>query len=48
MHHDLVKFGERIRTEIDPLGDECEKSPPQLVQFDPWGNRIDDIGTLIY
>ncbi|CAL8080112.1 unnamed protein product [Orchesella dallaii] len=45
MHHDLAKFGERILTEIDSLGEECEKSPPQLIQYDPWGNRIDDIVT---
>lgn len=47
MHKDLSQFGERVRTEIDLLGDECEKYPPQLVQYDPWGNRIDDIGTVL-
>ncbi len=45
MNVDLSRFGDRIVSEIDALGDECENNPPTLTQYDAWGNRIDRINT---
>uniref|UniRef100_A0A3Q3QQH4 Acyl-CoA dehydrogenase family, member 11 n=1 Tax=Monopterus albus TaxID=43700 RepID=A0A3Q3QQH4_MONAL len=42
---DLCAFGERVVKEVDRWGRECEVTPPQLVQFDPWGHRVDHIVT---
>uniref|UniRef100_A0A665X9H6 Acyl-CoA dehydrogenase family, member 11 n=1 Tax=Echeneis naucrates TaxID=173247 RepID=A0A665X9H6_ECHNA len=42
---DLCAFGERVANEVDMWGRECEVTPPQLVQFDPWGRRVDHIVT---
>ncbi|KAJ6648516.1 Acyl-CoA dehydrogenase family member 11 [Pseudolycoriella hygida] len=42
---DLTRFGDRIVSEIDALGNECENYPPTLTHFDAWGNRIDEINT---
>nr|XP_043881155.1 acyl-CoA dehydrogenase family member 11-like [Solea senegalensis] len=42
---DLCAFGERVANEVDTWGRECEMTPPQLIQFDPWGQRIDHIVT---
>ncbi|KAM4616159.1 acyl-CoA dehydrogenase family member 11 [Polymixia lowei] len=42
---DLCAFGERVASEVDGWGRECEVTPPQLVHFDPWGRRIDHITT---
>ncbi|XP_019956419.1 acyl-CoA dehydrogenase family member 11-like [Paralichthys olivaceus] len=42
---DLCAFGERVANEVDTWGRECELTPPQLIHFDPWGNRVDDIVT---
>jgi hypothetical protein len=43
---DLTQFGERIRIEIEPLSEQCERNPPYLAQWDPWGKRVDEVGTL--
>ncbi len=40
---DLRSLGERAVGEISTLGNEAEAQPPRLVQFDPWGRRIDRI-----
>ena len=40
---DLTRFGDRIITEIDQLGIECEQNPPRLERTDAWGERVDDI-----
>ena len=40
---DLTRFGERILTEVDQLGIECEENQPRLQRTDAWGKRIDDI-----
>uniref|UniRef100_A0A914DKF7 Acyl-CoA dehydrogenase n=1 Tax=Acrobeloides nanus TaxID=290746 RepID=A0A914DKF7_9BILA len=40
---DLTKFGNRIVTEIDSLGRECELHQPKLEQYDAWGNREDKL-----
>lgn len=42
---DLCEFGEYIADEVDALGRECEVSPPKLIQYDPWGRRVDLIHT---
>ncbi|XP_057187433.1 acyl-CoA dehydrogenase family member 11-like [Triplophysa rosa] len=42
---DLLRFGERIVTEIDSLGRQCELNPPRLQQYDAWGRRVDRIIT---
>uniref|UniRef100_A0A914Q6F8 Adaptive response protein AidB N-terminal domain-containing protein n=1 Tax=Panagrolaimus davidi TaxID=227884 RepID=A0A914Q6F8_9BILA len=41
--NDLTKFGERIVNEVDKLGNDAEIQPPQIQQFDAWGNRIDKL-----
>uniref|UniRef100_A0A667YFM6 Acyl-CoA dehydrogenase family member 11-like n=1 Tax=Myripristis murdjan TaxID=586833 RepID=A0A667YFM6_9TELE len=42
---DLCEFGERVASEVDGWGRECEATPPRLVHFDPWGRRVDHIVT---
>ena len=42
---DLVRFGERVSTDIWRLSRECEEDPPRLRTTDAWGNRIDQIVT---
>ncbi|XP_071755880.1 acyl-CoA dehydrogenase family member 11 [Centroberyx gerrardi] len=42
---DLCAFGERVASEVDGWGRECEVTPPRLVHFDPWGHRVDHIVT---
>ncbi|KAM9810934.1 acyl-CoA dehydrogenase family member 11 [Neosynchiropus ocellatus] len=42
---DLCVFGERVATEVDAWGRECERTPPRLLHFDPWGRRVDHIVT---
>ncbi len=38
-------FGERLVSEIEALGRQCELNPPVLQRFDPWGRRVDRILT---
>ncbi|XP_039254184.2 acyl-CoA dehydrogenase family member 11-like isoform X1 [Styela clava] len=42
---DLIRFGDRICTEIHEKGLECERNPPTLTQYDAWGRRIDQLNT---
>ncbi|CAL1261840.1 unnamed protein product [Larinioides sclopetarius] len=42
---DLKQFGDRIISEIDDLGWECELNPPTLETQDVWGRRVDDLKT---
>ncbi|XP_068268652.1 acyl-CoA dehydrogenase family member 11-like [Nyctibius grandis] len=42
---DLERFGNRLLTEVKPLGWECELNPPVLRQYDAWGQRVDHIIT---
>ncbi|KAM9743649.1 acyl-CoA dehydrogenase family member 11 isoform 1-T3 [Menidia menidia] len=42
---DLRTFGERVATEVDGWGRDCEVNPPRLERFDPWGRRVDHIVT---
>lgn len=45
---DLTRFGDRIKNELDALGDECEANPPYLVSMNAWGEKIDQIGEYEY
>jgi hypothetical protein len=42
---DLVRFGDRVRTDIWRLGQQCEAEPPTLQATNAWGRRTDDIIT---
>ncbi len=42
---DLVRFGDRVRTDVWSLGRQCEAEPPFLTKIDAWGKRIDDLVT---
>lgn len=42
---DLCAFGERVASEVEEWGRECEVTPPRLVHFDSWGRRVDHIVT---
>lgn len=42
---DLCAFGDRVASEVDEWGRECELNPPRLVHFDSWGRRVDHIVT---
>jgi alkylation response protein AidB-like acyl-CoA dehydrogenase len=41
----LQQFGYRCITEVKELGEQCEKNPPKLHQYDAWQNRVDKIET---
>ena len=40
---DLTQFGKRVAGEFLVWAREAEVNKPQLIQFDAWGNRIDEI-----
>jgi putative acyl-CoA dehydrogenase len=42
---DLHRFGGRVVTDILAMGEDAHAHEPELVQFDPWGRRIDHIET---
>ncbi|MGH0147617.1 UNVERIFIED_CONTAM: hypothetical protein FKN15_013646 [Acipenser sinensis] len=42
---DLECFSERLCSEIQALGRQCEETPPRLQHYDPWGRRVDRIIT---
>ena len=42
---DLEEFGERAVTDLLALSNQAEANPPHLVNFDAWGNRIDQVVT---
>ncbi|MGH0140548.1 UNVERIFIED_CONTAM: hypothetical protein FKN15_030756 [Acipenser sinensis] len=42
---DLERFSERLCSEIQALGQQCEETPPWLQHYDPWGWRVDRIIT---
>ena len=41
----LSRLGERAVGDIAALGADAEANPPELVHFDPWGRRVDEIRT---
>lgn len=42
---DVARFSARVLEEVRPAADRCDRHPPELVRYDPWGNRIDRIDT---
>ena len=40
---DLKQFGNRVISDILDMGRDAEQNPPELIQYDAWGNRIDEI-----
>lgn len=42
---DLSRFADRLLGDIADMAADAEAHPPVLVQFDPWGRRIDQIET---
>ncbi len=40
---DLERFGHRVVTEVQNYGIICENNPPQLISYNAWGDRVDDI-----
>ncbi len=42
-HDDLTAFGERCRSDVLAMGQDCHDHEPRLVPFDAWGKRVDDI-----
>jgi alkylation response protein AidB-like acyl-CoA dehydrogenase len=45
VEQDLRRFGERVVTDLLELSIAAERNKPRLIQFDPWGHRIDCIET---
>ncbi|HEY4310389.1 MAG TPA: acyl-CoA dehydrogenase family protein [Pirellulales bacterium] len=42
---DLHRFGQRVASDVLAMGEDAHAHEPELVQFDPWGRRIDRIDT---
>ncbi|KAK3084005.1 hypothetical protein FSP39_006649 [Pinctada imbricata] len=42
---DLERFGQRVATEINELGLQCEREPPRVEHYDAWGRRVDRLIT---
>lgn len=40
---DLRRFGQRVVTDVLAMGCDAERNEPQLVPYDPWGRRVDQI-----
>lgn len=40
---ELTKLGERVITDVLAMAKSAEAHPPELVNFDSWGNRIDEV-----
>ncbi len=40
---ELINLGHRVITDIYQMGYDASFQPPELIQYDPWGNRIDEI-----
>lgn len=40
---ELTRFGQRVSTDVMAMGEDAERNEPQLVQYDPWGRRVDRI-----
>jgi acyl-CoA dehydrogenase len=39
----LSEMGRAAAAELQHWGDDCERQPAELRQFDGWGNRVDDV-----
>ena len=40
---DLKRFGDRVTSDVLDMARRAESNPPKLVQFDPWGKRVDQV-----
>ena len=40
---ELTRFGQRVATDILELGRKAQLTEPELVPYDPWGRRVDEI-----
>ncbi len=40
---DLARFGHRVATDVLAMGEDAGRNEPQLVQYDPWGRRVDRV-----
>src|SRR5690554_4582678 len=40
---DLIRFGERVATELIEYANACENNPPKLISYNAWGERVDEI-----
>ena len=40
---DLLRFGDRVVGDIARMAEDAETHEPVLVQYDPWGRRIDEV-----
>lgn len=40
---DLKRFGQRVTSDVLAMARRAEANPPKLIQFDPWGKRIDTV-----
>ncbi|MBN9351635.1 MAG: acyl-CoA dehydrogenase family protein [Chitinophagaceae bacterium] len=40
---DLSRFGKRAATELVDYASACESNPPQLISYNAWGERVDEI-----
>ncbi|MCO5233776.1 MAG: acyl-CoA dehydrogenase family protein [Chitinophagales bacterium] len=40
---DLERFGKRVATELIEYANACENNPPQLISYNAWGERVDEI-----
>ncbi len=40
---DFSRFGDRVIGDVLQMAKNVEENPPKLIQYDPWGNRIDEI-----
>ncbi len=40
---DLVRFGERVATELIEYANACENNVPKLISYNAWGERVDEI-----
>lgn len=40
---DLERFGKRVATELIEYANACENNPPQLLSYNAWGERVDEI-----
>jgi putative acyl-CoA dehydrogenase len=40
---DLTRFGNRVVTDVLAFAEDAEKHPPELIKYDAWGTRVDNV-----
>ncbi len=43
IENDLIRFGERVVSDVLKMAEESEQNPPVHIPYNPWGKRIDEI-----